>query len=84
MFKGAFCALTGRAAFLFRGNVDNPSLHQLSGRQHLCLSVILQPQVGNLLLTPQVAESVLQLGQLNEEVVFRIQKWRTHWTFEVK
>jgi hypothetical protein len=39
---------------------------------------------GNLLLTPQVTEAVLQLGQLNEEVVFRIQKWRTHRALEVK
>ena len=43
MVKGFFCALTGRAAFLFRGNVEKPGQTDqkrgptIPSGAHLCL-----------------------------------------------
>src|SRR5215471_12891553 len=56
-------------------------------REHaraLALLVILNPQMGNLLLTPQVAQGVLELGELNEEVVLGVEEGSAHRAFEVE
>src|SRR4029434_4539269 len=54
------------------------------GADALALLVILDPQVRNLLFTPQVAQGVLQLGELNEEVVLGIEEGSTHRALEVE
>ena len=46
--------------------------------------VILDPQMGNLVLTPQVAQGVLELGELNEEVVLWVEEGSAHWALEVE
>src|SRR4029434_2312227 len=54
------------------------------GADALALLVILDSQVRNLLFTPQVAQGVLQLGELNEEVVLGIEEGSTHRALEVE
>src|SRR5262249_57677568 len=53
-------------------------------RQRRASLVILDPEVGDLLLATQVAQRVLQLHQLNEEVVFWIERRSAHRTLEVE
>src|ERR687885_2507747 len=55
------------------------------GRGHaLALLIVLDAQVRNLLLTPQVAQGVLQLHELNEEVVLRVEEGSAHRALEVE
>src|SRR5215510_7217438 len=56
----------------------------ISSAQHLALLIVLDPQVCNLLLTPQVAQGVLQLGELNEEVVLGVEEGSAHRALEVE
>src|SRR5437773_11496278 len=50
----------------------------------IILVVVLETQVSNQIFAPQVAQSVLQLHQLNEDVMFRIQSWRGHRRLKIK
>src|SRR6266536_2952907 len=56
----------------------------VSRAQHLALLVVLDPQVRNLFLTPQVAQGVLQFGELNEEVVLGVEEGSAHRALEVE
>src|SRR6266550_9206210 len=47
-------------------------------------SVVLQSEVGDLILSHQVTQSVLQLRLLNEEIVFRLESGRCHRTLVVE
>src|SRR5712691_11847075 len=47
----------------------------------LTLLVVLDPQVRNLLLTQQIAQGILELGKLNEEVVLWVKERRTNSSF---
>src|SRR5436309_15022282 len=40
--------------------------------------------MGDLVFTPQVAQGVLELGELNEEVVLGVEEGSTHRAFEVE
>src|SRR5690348_4780463 len=48
------------------------------------LVVILESEMRDQLFIPQVAKRVLELHQLDEEIMFRIESRRGHGTFEVK
>ena len=49
-----------------------------------CLVVVLQSQVSDQLFTSQVAESVLELHKLNEDVVLGVNAGRAHGALEVE
>src|SRR5256885_16930976 len=59
-------------------------LSPATSRLPLSRCVVLQPQVRDLVLTHQVPQRVLQLRLLNEEIVFRLQTGRGHWTLIVE
>src|SRR5437899_7718192 len=48
------------------------------------LVVVFQPEVRNQVLAAQVAQSILQLHELNKDVVFRIETRRRLGRFEVE
>src|SRR6185437_3195746 len=52
--------------------------------QHHFSVVIFQSQVRDHLLTAQVAQRVLKLHGLDEEIMFGIETWSSHRRFEVK
>src|SRR5215472_19082166 len=53
-------------------------------RRYILSIVVLQPQVRNQFLAPQVTQGVLQLHELNEEIVLRVECRRHHGALEVK
>src|SRR5439155_21937432 len=55
-----------------------------TGVRALAMLVVLEPQVRNLFLTPQVAQGVLQFSELNEEVVLGVEEGSTHRALEVE
>src|SRR5580700_260893 len=48
------------------------------------LVVVLQPQMRDQFFALQMAQGVLQLHQLNEQIVLGIQARRSHWRLEVE
>ena len=60
--------------------------HRLGATVRHCASsvVILEPEMRNQLLPPEVAERVLQLHQLNEQIMFRVEAARMDRALEIE
>ena len=50
----------------------------------LGLLVVVEPEMGNLILTLQIPQGIFQLGELNEQIVLRVQERGAHRALEVE